>query len=91
MQKPPLLLSVHDISCNLLPGGAIELSGQASDARQNSRERFAALSPNLIGPMAESGYFTDAALHEALNTYVLNASPRTRTVVYNFPSWHPSP
>ena len=74
-----------------LPGCAIELSGQASDARQNSRERFAALPPNLIGPMAESGYFTDAALHEALNTYVLNASPRTRTVVYNFPSWHPSP
>ena len=45
----------------------------------------------LFGPEAMAGYFTDERLHAAIGTTELRAPKDVGVVVYNFPSWHPSP
>lgn len=59
-------------------------------AQQDKSQSHAALPPSLIGPEAESGYFTEARLYSALGTSQLQ-KPEVEVIAYNFPSWHPSP
>ena len=55
------------------------------------RPVFEKLPDGLVGQAAIDGYFTDEKLHAALGTEKLEKPMDVRVVVYNFPSWHPSP
>ena len=55
------------------------------------RPVFEKLPDGLVGQAAIDGYFTDEKLHAALGTEKLEKPTDVRVVVYNFPSWHPSP
>jgi hypothetical protein len=46
---------------------------------------------SLTGPGAIAGYFTEQRLHEAVGAAELLKPSDTQVVVFNFPSWHPSP
>lgn len=74
-----------------LAGSAAASSAQTTADAHTAQELHATLPPALIGPEAEQGYFTDDRLHAALGTQTLKKPTDVQVIVYNFPSWHPSP
>ncbi len=66
-----------------------QASGQASNQRERAanQDRPAA----LIGPEAMQDYFSEDRLHQALGTSQLQKPTDVKVIVFNFPSWHPSP
>ncbi len=64
---------------------------QTSDSRQLASAIQPGEPPSLIGDKAVAAYFSDARMHEALETTSLQKPPDTKVIAFSFPSWHPSP
>src|ERR1051325_3560976 len=70
--------------------GTLLVSNSLSAKSPESTDVPRRLQPDqLMGESAETGYFSEQQLHEALGTRELR--PKVEVVAFNFPSWHVSP
>jgi Glycosyltransferase WbsX len=79
------------IGATIAAGTTRAVEAQTLSSTHIAKPVFADLPNALVGEAAVDGYFTDQKLHEALGTSTLAKPKDVQVVVYNFPSWHPSP
>ncbi len=76
-------------------GVAAGLTGNAAAQTLESKQQAASVRSDLpaalIGPQAETGYFTEQQMLRALGVAAVRKPADVKVVAYNFPSWHPSP